>query len=340
MVVFFMKNNDFQSLLQRFFLERLINQQRVSYCTIQSYKDTFCILLKYLKDELDKKANTITMEIIDANTVLGFMNYLENVRKNKCKTVNNRLAAIKSFIEYVSYEAPEYLGILRKIKAIPFRKVEKKEICYLTKDEIDSLLSACKNSTANGRRDYLMILLLYNTGIRVSEMISLKKKDVIIFNDKHCYLQIMGKGRKERTVPLWNSTTKYLTQYMLDHKIQSDDFLLSGRNVEHLTRSGVRYRIDNIVKKASKNCYSLKRKTITPHVFRHSTAMSLLQSGVDISTIAIWLGHESIETTHKYMIADMKSKEKALQKLHEPESKLVNKRYRVSNDILQFLKSI
>ncbi len=335
-----MRNNDFQSLLQRFFLQRLINQQRVSYCTIQSYKDTFRILLKYIKGELGTKADEITMEIIDANTVVGFMNYLEKSRKNKCKTVNNRLAAIKSFMEYVSYEAPEYLGIIRKIKAIPFRRVEQKEISYLTKDEINYLLNACENSTPNGRRDYLMILLLYNSGIRVSEMISLKKQDVITFSSKQCYLKIMGKGRKERTVPLWSSTTKYLIQYMLEHKLQGDDFLLSGRNVEHLTRSGVRYRIDCIVKEASKKCDSLERKIITPHVFRHSTAMSLLQSGVDISTIAIWLGHESIETTHKYMVADIALKEKALKKIQDPGSKFINKKYHVSDAILQFLKSL
>lgn len=335
-----MRNNTFQSLIQRFFLERLINQQRVSYYTIQSYKDTFRILLKYIKDELGTKPDAITMEIIDASTIVGFMNYLENIRKNKCKTVNNRLAAIKSFMEYVSYEAPEYLEIIRKIKAIPFRKIEQKEINYLTKDEIVFLLDVCENSTPNGRRDYLMILLLYNTGIRVSEMISLKKQNVITFNNKDCYLTIMGKGRKERKVPLWRSTTKHLIKYMVEHKLKDDSFLLCGRNVEHLTRSGVRYRIDCIVKEASKKCKSLEKKKISPHVFRHSTAMSLLKSGIDISTIAIWLGHESIETTHKYMVADITIKEKALKKMHAPESKYANKKYKPSNITLDFLNSL
>ena len=150
----------------------------------------------------------------------------------------------------------------------------------------------------------------------------------------------MGKGRKERTIPLWQTTAKCLTQYINEHEIQSEDYLLSGRNVEHLTRSGVRYRIDCIVKEASSKYPSLEHKSVTPHVFRHSTAMSLLQSGVDISTIAIWLGHESIETTHKYMVADIKLKENALKKLHEPEPSHANGRYRAHNDILQFLKSL
>ncbi|WP_202708551.1 tyrosine-type recombinase/integrase [Sporosalibacterium faouarense] len=335
-----MKNSDFQGLLQNFFLERLINQQKVSYYTIQSYKDTFRIFLKYMNDEHGVSAYTITMEAINADTVVEFLNYLESHRKNKCKTVNNRLAAIKSFMEYISYEAPEYLSIVRRVKAIPFRNVEKKEISYLTKEEIDALLNTCKSSTPDGRRDYLMILLLYNSGMRVSEMISMQRKDVIIPSNGSCHLRIMGKGRKERTIPLWQTTTKYLIQYMNEHEIHNNDYLLSGRNVEHLTRSGVRYRIACIAKEASCKCPSLEYKSVTPHVFRHSTAMSLLQSGVDISTIAIWLGHESIETTHKYMIADMKLKENALKKLHEPEPRYLNSRYNAANDILQFLKSL
>lgn len=335
-----MQNNDFQSLLQKFFLERLLNQQKVSPCTIQAYKDTFRIFLKYMYDECGTKADSITMKDVNADTVIKFLNYLESNRKNKCKTANNRLATIKAFMEYVSYECPEYLGIVRKVKAIPFRKVEKKEIGYLTKEEMDSLLNACETTNPDGRRDYFMLLLLFNSGIRVSEMISIQGKDAVISVDGQCHLRIMGKGRKERTVPLWKTTTKYLVEYMQENEIQSNDYLLSGRNVKHLTRSGVRYRIDCIVKKASANSSSLKSKSITPHVFRHSTAMSLLQSGIDISTIAIWLGHESIETTHKYMVADIKLKEEALNKLHEPESSQTERRYHATDNILQFLNSL
>lgn len=317
-----------------------MNQQKVSPCTIQTYKDAFRILLKYLQDECGTKANAINMETMNADTIIGFLNYLENNRKNKCKTVNNRLAAIKSFMEYVAYECPEYLGIIRKIKAIPFRHVEKKNVCYLTKEEIDSLLQACETSSTEGRRDYLMLLLLYNSGMRISEMISLQGKDAVISGNRHGHLRIMGKGRKERTVPLWQTTIRCLVTYMQEHGIQSNDYLLSGRNVTHLTRSGARYRIDCVVKKAASNCPSLKSKSITPHVFRHSTAMSLLQSGIDISTIAIWLGHESIETTHQYMVADIKLKEKALEKLHEPDSSRTEHRYQATDEILQFLKSL
>lgn len=334
-----MKNNDFQSLLQRFFLERLINQQRASSCTIQSYKDTFRIFLKYLSEEYSIKADRVKMKSINADIIINFLNYLETQRANKSKTINNRLAAIKSFMEYVSYEAPEYLEIVRKVKAIPFRNTEKKEISYLTREEIDTLLNVCDVSTLNGRRDYLMILLLYNTGIRVSEMINIRKKDIIEGNGQYL-LKILGKGRKERIIPLWKDTARLLIQYIAEHKISDEDFLLSGRNIEHLTRSGVRYRIDCIGKEAIKNMPSLQNKSITPHVFRHSTAMGLLQSGVDISTIAIWLGHETIETTHKYMVADIKLKEEALKKLGEPGHYHENNRYHAREDILSFLNSL
>jgi len=335
-----MKDNDFQNLLQNFFLDRMMKQRKLSTCTIQTYKDTFRILLKYMHDECNIKAKDVNMQSLNADTIIGFLNYLENIRKNKCKTVNNRLAAIKSFMEYVSYECPEYIAIVRKVNSIPFRNVEKKDINYLTKEEVDSLLNACETSNYYGKRDYLMLLLLYNSGIRVSEMISIQGKDIIISKNKYSYLRIIGKGRKERTVPLWQTTTKYILEYIHENQIQGSDFLLSGRNIEHLTRSGVRYRIDCIVKRASKSCSSLKSKTISPHTFRHSTAMSLLQSGIDISTIAIWLGHESIETTHKYMVADIKLKEKALQKLHEPDAKRKLQRYHPSNDVLSFLNSL
>lgn len=265
-----MKSKDFQSLLQRYFMERLINQQRVSPCTIESYRDTFRIFLKYMNDMQHIKSDKIQMEDLNADTVVEFLNYLEKVRKNQRKTINNRLATIKAFMDYVSYQFPEYLELVRRVKVIPFRNIDKKDISYLTKEEMDYLLSACNIKNPEGKRDYL----------------------------------------------------------------------LSGRNVNHLTRSGVRYRIDCIVKVASEKNSQLKTKNITPHVFRHSTAMSLLQAGVDLSTIAIWLGHESIETTHKYMIADIALKEKALEKLNEPNVNQSNNRYHASDDILQFLNSL
>lgn len=334
-----MRTDTFQSLLRRFFLERLMNQQRVSPCTIESYRDTFRILLKYLYDTQGTKADALALEDLNANAVIDFLNYLEQHRKNDNSTINNRLAAIKSFMDYVTYECPEYLDIVRKVKLIPFRKVDRKEVSYLSKTELDALLAACKTSTSTGKRNYLMVLLLYNSGMRVSEMIILKGKDVVVTKG-HCHIHITGKGRKERTVPLWEVTRKQLIEYLKENRIQADDFLLTGRNVEHLTRSGVRYRLNSIVNRAVGDCPSLKNKVISAHTLRHSTAMSLLQSGIDISTIAIWLGHESIETTHRYMVADLNLKEIALKKMHEPESAPMNARFHPSEELLQFLDTL
>jgi site-specific recombinase XerD len=335
-----MIKNNFQSLLQRYFLNYMISQKRVSYCTILNYRDTFRMLFKFFKDELKINSSKLTMNLMCRDNILNFMKYLEKVRKNKSRTINNRLAAIKSFMQYVSYEYPEYAQLSYKINIIPFRKIIKNEVNYLTKEEIESLLNACDNSSTIGSASYLIILLLYNTGVRVSEMISLKKDNVFFSNHNHCYIKVMGKGRKERTIPLWNNTSKYLIKYIEDNKIQIKEYLFSGRNIVHLTRSGVRHRIDCVVKLAEKKCASLKNKKITPHVFRHSTAMSLLQAGVDISTIAILLGHESVETTHKYMIADLKIKEVALSKIQNPNTKDKNTKYHPANDILKFLNEL
>lgn len=333
-------SEDFQVLLQKYFLVRLMGQQKVSPNTVQSYKDTFRLYLCYLNDDIGIPPNSVNMSHITTDTIIGFLKHLETKRKNIAKTINNRLAAIKSFLEFVSYESPEYLGNIRKIKAIPFRKTDKKEVAYLTKSEMDALLDSCDQSNAEGSRDHMMLLLLYNTGMRVSELVSLKGKDIFILDNLKGHIRIYGKGRKERSVPLWKSTAEYLRKHMEVHGISRDDYLLSGRNVPHLTRSGIRYRIDCIVLKASGNCSSLRTKKVTAHVFRHSTAMSMLQSGVDISTIAIWLGHESIETTHKYMIADLDLKERALSKIQEPNRDQATFRYSVDNDILRFLESL
>jgi site-specific recombinase XerD len=184
-----------------------------------------------------------------------------------------------------------------------------------------------------------MILLLFNSGARVSEMANLKCADVI-FNNGHCQLTILGKGRKERTIPLWTTTKKMVGKYIHENNIQPNDYLFAGRNVFHRTRSGIRNRINCVVEKARESCSSLKRKNITPHVFPLSTAMALLQAGVDLSTIAIWLGHESIETTHKYMVADIALKEKALASLPVPQKNCKTGRYKPRQDILQFLENL
>jgi len=222
---------------------------------------------------------------------------------------------------------------------IPFKKEEKRTMDFLTKDEYNALVSACDTNSELGCRDKLMLVLLYNTGVRVSELVGIKIKDIITdTNGLPSYVHIHGKGRKERDVPLWKSTAAFLRNFMESHISDSTGKLFVNRTDGDLTRSGVRYRLKCLVVKTLESVPSLKRKTITPHTFRHSVALNLLQSGVDISTIAIWLGHESILTTHKYMEADMEMKRRTLEKIQEPSD--ISYHFRPDDTMLAFLDSL
>lgn len=333
-----MKKDNFQILLQRYFLERLINQRNVSHCTISSYRDTFRLLLKYLKEEKKCAPDKLTIELISVENVLDFLKYLTVVRGNAISTVNNRLAAIHSFMNYVAYQNPEYLFIVQRVKAIPYKKNESKALEYLSAIEVEAILNCCDLKTLSGRRDRIMIALFYNTGVRVTELLSVKISDIIVNQNATSTVQVLGKGRKHRIVPLWKTTASFLAEFIRETGKKDDDYLFTSSSGQQLSRSGAKYRLDCLVKSSLNACPSLRRKHVTPHTFRHTTAMHLLQAGVDLSTIAIWLGHESIETTHKYMTADLHLKERALAQIKEPEA--VGFRYRPSNDILSFLDGL
>jgi site-specific recombinase XerD len=327
--------NDFQALTQKFFLGRLMSQLNASSCTIASYRDAFRLFLKYELEIQKRRPDEITLQNV-ADDASQFLDHLKKTRGNKAQTLNSRLSALKSFFTFISYEFPEYSDLCRQVIKMPLRRTTHKEIAYLTKNEIKILLNSCDES-AKGRRDRLMLLLLFNTGMRVSELTALKGDSVVSQNER-CILHIEGKGRKSRSVPLWKDTRKLLEAHIFDNDIKKSDYLISGE--KFLTRSGVRYRIDQIVIRAMKNCPSFEKKSVSPHVFRHSTAMALLQAGIDISTIAIWLGHESIETTHKYMVADIELKQKALQQISAPRCHSSRRRYEAKPDLMYFLENL
>ncbi len=314
-----MNNNDIQSLIQKYFLQRLMSQRNLSPETIKSYRDTFRIYLRYVETHYHVIPVKILITHFDADHILGFLTYLDKERGNGSKTINNRLAALHSFVKYLCFELPEYSGLLSRSLKVPFRKEEKRQMEFLTEEEFSALKNACKTDAVLGRRDMLMLLLLYNTGVRVSELIGLKQSDIHV-DSQHstAYIRIIGKGRKERHIPLWKSTAKYLAEYMNDHVTSENGSLFTNCTNGDLTRSGVRYRVSCLQQRASEVAPSLAKKIITPHTFRHTTALRMLQSGVDISTIAIWLGHESIITTHKYMEADLEMKRQALGKIGDP----------------------
>jgi len=332
-----MKNN-FQALLQCFFVDRLISQQQVSPDTVRSYRDTFRILLKYLRDEKNISSTCLTFEMLDVTLIIDFLKYLKETRGNSNKTVNNRLAAIHSFFQYVSYENPEHISIIQKVMKIPFKRIEKKTVDFLTEEEMTLLVNSCDSSNFQGRRDRLIVVLLYNTGMRVSELVSLKRRDVHLDASQSGTIHIFGKGRKERIIPIWKITSSYLREYFKENSFRNDDYIFVSTKGGQMTRSGVRYRLDLLLDKASQSCSTFSVKKLTPHTLRHTTAIRLLQSGVDLSTIAIWLGHENVNTTHQYMEADLRLKEKALSQTKEPTTE--NYFYKPSKDILSFLDSL
>lgn len=334
-----MKNgNGIHALIQKYFLQWLMTQRNVSPETIKSYRDTFRLYLRYIEKHLNVTSTKISMAQFDADHILGFLSYLDKERGNKPKTINSRLAALHSFIKFLNFEMPEYSGLLNRSLMVPFRKVEKRQMEFLTEDEFSALKNACESGTPLGCRDMLMLLLLYNTGVRVSELVGLKLSDINIdTQNSTAYIRIHGKGRKDRHVPLWKSTAKYLSGYIRDYD-RNDGRLFINCTAGDLTRSGVRYRLNCLQKKAAKTTPSLAKKSITPHAFRHTTALRMLQSGVDISTIAIWFGHESIITTHKYMEADMEMKRKTLEKMSDPGNSAYH--FTPDDSIMAFLASL
>ena len=332
-------DNNFQTLIQKFFLQWLMTQRNVSPETVKSYRDTFRIFIKYLGDTHKIKPSAMTITCLEAEYILGFLDSLEKVRGNQPKTINARLSAINSFLRFLSFEIPEYSGLLSRSLMIPYRKEDKRQMDFLTKEEYQALVDACNPFSTLGRRDQLMLFLLYNTGVRVSELVGLKVQNIIMDADGlPSYIHIHGKGRKERDVPLWKSTAAFLRMFLESQELGDNAKLFVNRTDGELTRSGVRYRLRCLVKDASESAPSLNRKTISPHTFRHTVALNLLQSGVDISTIAIWLGHESILTTHKYMAADMEMKRRTLEKIQEPGCNSFQ--FRPDNTVIAFLDSL
>jgi len=330
----------FQSLLERFFLDWLIAGRGVSQRTVEAYRDAFVLFLHWLNDVKDISADTVTMDDFTMGNVEEFLIYLDRVRNNTPKTVNCRLAVLRSFCKYVSYKDPTRLNEMTKILSISKRTETRAELSYLDSEEIGWLVDACDKRTALGRETRLMIRLLYNSGARISETLALKASDITFLDDRSCKVFLFGKGRKERTLPLWKETADSIQSHLKEHGITGDDYLFSGRNVEHLTRSGARSRIDGAVKRAAVKHPSLAKKSISAHTFRHSTAVSMLVSGINISTIAIWLGHEDIQTTHQYVVVSMKMKEDAIAKIRPDWGKPKAGRFKPDPKALRFLMSL
>lgn len=334
------KSKSLQALVQGYFVSYLMQQRRVSQKTIDSYRDAFKLYFLFLKDAYGINPENVSIEYFGRDYILAFTKYLSEERGCKAKSINQRLTALRSFLrKYVAFEAPEHMGIIALAITVPLMKVDRKALCFITKEEYRALLSACDANRALAERDRLMLSLFYNTGCRVSELTGLMVGD---FRNLHetgnASVLFRGKGRKERVTPLWGSTAKNINAFINRNNLTDADALFNTGGGGCLTRSGVGQRISTLAKSASERCPSLLGKNVTPHTFRHSVAMNMLQAGLDISSVAIYLGHESIETTHKYVVSDVEMKRKAFAKVHEVDS--IGKRYKASKGILEFLGSI
>lgn len=326
----------FATLLRDLFLRRLISERGASTHTVASYRDTFGLLLRFATKRTGRSPTAIDVEDLDAPLVLAFLDHLETERGNGSRTRNTRLTAIRSFMRYTSMRCPTALPVAQRVLAIPTKRVDVPVLGHLTRDEMDAILDAPSTTTWSGRRDRVLFAVLYNTGARVSEVTRLRLADVLL--DRECAVLLHGKGRKERVVPLWKSTASALRRWLVRIDRSPSATVLPSRTGGALTRSGVAYRLRLAVASAQVRCPSLATRSISPHTIRHTTAMHLLQAGVDLSVIALWLGHESPTTTHHYLEADLKTKEAALAKAADPAPKLT--RYHATDDLLAFLEGL
>ena len=326
----------FPTLLQEFFHRRLVAERGVSAHTIASYRDTFELLLRYLEQRTGKTPSALTLEDLDAPLILTFLDYLESERGNSPRTRNLRLTAIRSFMRHVSVRDPTSLPIAQRVLAISAKRFDRPALDYLSREEIEALLDAPNRGTWSGQRDAVLFAVLYNTGARVSELTGLQIADVLL--DRASALQLRGKGRKERIVPLWKSTVAQLHTWFarIDRSPYAPVF--PNRAGKPLSRSGVAHRLRVAIRQASERCPSLVGRQISPHSLRHTTAMHLLQSGVDITVIALWLGHEDTATTHLYVEANLAMKESALRRVQDPAPRPV--RFKAPDRLLAFLDAL
>jgi site-specific recombinase XerD len=327
----------FDALIQDFFLRRLIEQQGVSRRTVEAYRDTFRLLLAYLPQRLAKPMSTLALADLDAANVIAFLDHLEAERGNGARTRNARLAALRSFVRYAASRDPTAWPLANRVLAIPAKRHDRVLLGYLARAEMAAVLAAPDANTWSGQRDRALFAVMYNTGARVSEAVGLRQNDLNAGQGGRSLL-IHGKGRKERVVPLWKQTAQVLSEWMKRLGPAAAGPLFPNARGGPLSRSGVEDRLEVAVKKASATCPSLRHKNVSPHTIRHTTAMHLLQSGVDLTVIALWLGHESPETTHQYLEADLKMKEEVLGKVEGAAVEAC--RYQPSPALLDFLDKL
>jgi integrase/recombinase XerD len=322
--------------LQAFFTERLLGQRQASPNTIAAYRDTFRLLLAFAEQQTGKTPSQIRVADLDAELVGAFLDHLERERANSTATRNARLAAIRSLFNYAALRHPEHADTIARVLAIPPKRGPQPIVTFLSDKEIDALLAAPDRERWTGRRDHALLLTMIQTGLRVSELTGLRCADITLTTGPH--LRCHGKGRKQRVTPLTPQTAAVMRVWQHERAGNPDEPLFPTSRGSRLSSDAVTWLLAKHVATAARACASLEAKTISPHVLRHTAAMRLLHAGVDITVIALWLGHESTQTTHVYLHADLALKERALARTAPPNT--TPGRYRPPDQLLAFLESL
>lgn len=327
----------FAALVQAYFAEYLTQHRALSPQTIAAYRDAFILFLGFAESRLGKAPTAMALADITPDLLMAFLDHLECQRHNSVRSRNARLAALRSFLKFAAHRDVSSLQVIERALGVPVKRFERQMFGYLTRDEMLAVIGT-PDGTWIGHRDHVLFLMLYNVGARVSEITAVKVGDVVLDVGAAC-VHLLGKGRKQRSVPLWRSTVKAIRAWLrLNPQFDAASPLLPNRNGQTMTRANVTLRLALAVQSATEAFPDLAKRRVSPHTIRHTTAMHLLQAGVDISVIALWLGHESPATTHHYVEADLTMKEHALAKLHEPTAKI--QRYRAPDSLIDFLKTL
>ena len=327
---------NFPSLLQRFFTDRLLGQLGASPHTIAAYRDAFRLLFRFAAEHLGRMPSELCLEDLDVSFLGKFLEHLEGQRRNCTRTRNNRLSALQAFFRYVAFSEPSLALHCQRVLAIPAKRYEQRPVEFLTKEEIETLVAAPDPKTWIGRRDRVILLIGTQTGLRNSEITSLRCQDVELGTGAH--VRCLGKGRKMRCTPLRQDVALALKEWLSERRGAPQDPVFPSLRGTRLSADALQRLVARHAAAARQSYPSLTGKTVTPHTLRHSAAMDLLQRGVDLSVIALWLGHESTETTQIYLHADMRLKEQAL--AHATVCGLVPDRYAPPDPLLNFLESL
>lgn len=330
------KPPSFASLIQQFFTEYLVVQRAVSPRTVACYRDALMLFLDFTSQQLKKVPTSLKLNDIQPNLILAFLDHLERDRHNAVRSRNLRLTALRAFLKFAGRRDVASLHVVERALAVPMKRFERPMLGFLTREEMLAVLGQ-PGDTWISRRDHLLLAMLYNTGARVSEIIGVRVADVIL--DGGACVHLHGKGRKQRSIPLWHTTTVEIRSWLrLNPTLHSEAALLPNRDQQAMSRSNVVQRLELAVARAAIQAPSILQKRVSPHTLRHTTAMHLLQSGVPFNVIALWLGHESATTTHRYVEADLAMKEKALARLEAPNTAL--RRFKAPDSLMRFLQAL